>query len=281
MIRRAIDRLGLRLARTIRSPSLETERTEVYFHSAAGYRIAATLIRPTQAGPWPGVVLCPGADHDQRAFETRASPVRASEVAALGCAVLIYDPSGRGNSWGPEDYGGPEHQDNAACAVTWLRAHESVDESQVGMIGISLGVASAVGGARLLAARGEAVRWVIDWEGPCDQRTITANQTMNAPAMGHKATDRTYWTPREALVHLPHIACGYHRLQAHPDHAQPEELGHAIRMLETAVQSNLPWFRINDSPQGQVPNPPRWLPPGPLAANRAILRALQAALSQQ
>jgi len=281
MIRRVLDRVGLRVARTLRNPLLETMATEVTFHSSAGYRIVGTLIQPVGSGPWPGVVLCPGADHDRRVFQTRASPVRTHELAALGCAVLTYDPSGRGKSWGPEDFGGPEHQDNAACAITWLREQRCVDPTHIGLVGISLGIASAIGAARSLAERCEPVNWLIDWEGPCDQRTITANQTMNAPAMGHKADDRIYWSPREAVLHLSHIGCGYHRLQASPDHAQPDELGHAMAMISAAANADLPWYKLNAHEDGHAPANPRWLAPGTLSANRALLRAVQSAIHRQ
>jgi dienelactone hydrolase len=281
MIRRLLDRAGLRLARSIRTPNVDTKTTEVHFYSSAGYRIYGTLTQPTGAGSWPGVVLCPGADHDRRVFDTRASPIRTHDLAALGCAVLSYDPSGRGMSWGPEDFGGPEHQDDAASAIKWLREQDCADATHMGLVGISLGVASAVGAARLLAECSAPVSWLIDWEGPCDQRTITANQTMNAPAMGHKADDRTYWAPREAVLHLPHIGCGYHRIQAQPDHAQPDELGHAMTMVTTAANANLPWFKLNDHHEGEAPPTPRWLAPGPLSANRALLRAVRSAIHRQ
>ena len=275
MIRRIINRISLGVAREIRSRRYDITSEPVTFHSSAGYRIAATLTRPATEGLWPSVVIAPGADHDRRFFETRASPIHPSELAALGLVVLTYDPSGRGESWGPEDYGGPEHQDNAAQAIRFLHGQTNVDVSHTGLVGISLGISSAIGAARLLAEADQPVDWVLDWEGPCDQGSITANQTMNAPAMGHKSSDRTYWEPREALTHVPHIQCGYHRLQAHPDHAQPEELNHAIKMITAASKANLPWFRLNNEPESQVSASPRWLAPGPLAANRAILQAIR------
>ncbi len=281
MIRRIINRYGLRMVRELRSEAHETKGAEVQFRSSAGYRITATCTRPITEGRWPAIVLCPGADHDRRYFQSRASPIHPVDIASLGAVVLTYDPSGRGESWGPEDFGGPEHQDNAAQALRFLREQNDVDPEQAGLIGISLGITSAMGGARILAEAGTPVQWVLDWEGPCDQRTITANQTMNAPAMGHKANDRTYWAPREALTHMPHIQCGYHRLQAHPDHAQPEELDHALAMMAAAAEANLPWFTLNHEKDGVCPANPRWLAPGPLAANRAILAAIRSLLAHR
>ena len=280
MIRRIIHRVGLDIVREVRNRRQSTVSEAVTFHSSAGYRLAATLTRPTLEGRWPSVVISPGANHDRRFFETRASPIHPSELASLGLVVLTYDPSGRGESWGPEDYGGPEHQDNAVQAVRFLHAQSTVDTNHTGLIGISLGISSAMGAARLLAEMGQPVCWVLDWEGPCDQASITANQTMNAPAMGHKPSDRIYWEPREALTHMSHIRCGYHRLQAYPDHAQPNELNHAQKMVSAASAADLPWFRLNNERENTVPSTPRWLAPGPLAANRAILRAVHALLNR-
>jgi len=274
---RITDRIRLRIARAKQPDRMSVELAEIRFRSSAGYRIAATVHMPVGVGPFPAVVLSPGSDHDRRTFHTNAAPVRGDEVAALGCVVITYDPSGRGQSWGPEDFGGPEHQDNVVCAVEWLRKHPRVQENAVGLVGISLGVSSAVGAARALAQRGHPVSWVVDWEGPCDQTTITANQTMNAPAMGHKPDDLTYWKPREAVRAVGDIQAKYWRLQAYPDHAQPEELSHARKMM--AAASGLDWFRLNHHPAGETPPKPTWLKGGPFAANQAILKTIQALLA--
>ena len=246
----------------------------INLRSSAGYRIAATLYVPEGDGPWPAVVLCPGSDHSSEVFRTRKAPITAEEVGQLGCIVLTYDPSGRGLSWGAEDFGGSEHQDNAAIAITHLRTLKNVDPSRVGLVGISLGIASAIGAAKLLAQQQEPVSWVLDWEGPCDQRTITANQTRQEPAMGHQSTDESYWRSREAVRHVHAIGCGYVRLQASPDHAQPNELGHAHAMIQAAAAANLPWFQINHHPRNEHPTSPKWLPGGPLKANRALMRTI-------
>ncbi len=273
-MKRRLDRLGLALARRLRGGGVSVSEDALVLTSAAGYRLAATVFRPAGSLPSPAVVMFPGADHDRRAFYCGQTPMGAAEVAALGFVVVIFDPSGRGESWGPEDYGGAEHQDGVVTAVQWLREQSSVDPSRVGLVGISLGVASVIGGARVLAEKGEPVRWVIDWEGPCDQRTITANQSMGAPAMGHRSDDTAYWAPREAVRHVPHIDCGYWRLQADPDHAQPGELAHALAMMRAASSAALPWFQLNTHHRGTLPSAPKWLKPGPFAANRDLRRTL-------
>ena len=64
------------------------------------------------------------------------------------------------------------------------------------------------------------------------------------------------------------------RLQALPDHAQGADVRHARRML-AAARPRAAWTQVNDHPRNDVPDRPRWLPPGPIAANRAILRTLE------
>jgi hypothetical protein len=276
LIQKFFHRMEHHLTRELRSRRSERTITlcPVTLHSSAGYRIAATLYAPEGNGPWPAIVLCPGSDHSSEVFLTRQAPITAEEVAQLGCLVLTYDPAGRGLSWGSEDFGGLEHQDNAAVAIRHLKTLKTVDPTRVGIVGISLGIASAIGAAKLLAQEEEPISWLLDWEGPCDQRTITANQTRQEPAMGHKANDESYWRPREAVRHLHAIGCGYVRLQGSPDHAQPEELGHAQAMLQEAASSELPWFQLNGHPKNEHPASPKWIDGGPLAANRALLRTI-------
>jgi hypothetical protein len=46
-------------------------------------------------------------------------------------------------------------------------------------------------------------------------------------------------------------------------------------MLRAANAGGLPWIRLNAHPVGVLPHEPVWLRSGPLAANRALIRALQ------
>ena len=92
--------------------------------------------------------------------------------------------------------------------------------------------------------------------------------------------DDAYWIPREAVQKLTALRCPYVRLQALPDHAQPHEVRHAMRMARAAERAlragTLPWFQLNDHPRDEVPARPRWLAGGPIAANIAIRRKLRA-----
>jgi hypothetical protein len=198
-------------------------------------------------------------------------PITADEVARAGFVALRFDPAGRGESWGEEDFGGPEHQDNVDVALRYLASREDVDANGVGILSISLGVAMAVGAVGRLKT---PAAWVLDWEGPCDREIITAQGTIMAPANGHGLDDEDYWKPREAVQHVAELTCPYIRLQAEWDHAQPGELRHAIRMVQAADAGDLPWFQINDHPRRLLPPRVIWISSGQLAANRAILKKL-------
>jgi len=252
-------------------------REEILLVSSAGYqlhgrvhRLADRVGRDGRTKPRPGVLLCPGIDDPGTVFQGRGPPVSADEVARLGIVCLHFDPAGRGRSWGPEDFGGPEHQDDVLVALRYLVGRPDVVASRSGVVSISLGISMAVGA---LAQVGDDCRlgWLVDWEGPCDREIITAGGRIMAPANGHGLHDEQYWQPREAVRHLGQIRCGYFRYQAARDHAQPGELRHATRMLRAASLGGMPWFQLNDHPRGVVPERPRWYPSGYGAANRILL----------
>jgi pimeloyl-ACP methyl ester carboxylesterase len=273
-IGRAAERsLGkvFRGVRNRRGPTVEVNRFEL--KSTAGYRLIAWMHRLAHAqGPAPAVVLCPGIDDGANVFVNGTAPISADEVARLGCIAIRFDPAGRGDSWGDEDFGGAEHQDDVATVVRHLKTLPQVDPKRIGIVTISLGVAMGVGA---VVHAGADVAWLIDWEGPCDREIITAGGTIMAPANGHSIDDEVYWPPREAVRWVGRLSCGYLRLQTYRDHAQPGELRHARRMIRAAGDGDLPWFQINDHPRGEVPDRPTWLRSGMLASNRALLRKIR------
>ena len=272
-LRAALSRriaLAVRAARARRGPAVTVER--LVLHSTAGYKLDAWVHR-VEGGPArkPALILCPGIDDGAAVFEGYKAPINADEAARLGYIALRFDPAGRGQSWGEEDYGGPEHQDDVATLVRLLAARPDVDPARIGLVAISLGVAMAVGAA---AQHGAPVAWVLDWEGPSDREIITAGGARMAPAAGHANHDEVYWRPREAVRHVGALPCAYLRLQAERDHAQPGELRHVHRMMHAAREGALPWLQLNDHPRGEVPPRPSWIPDGPLAAHRALHRKL-------
>ncbi len=253
------------------SQGAAVQSESIVLHSTVGYRLGARIVRPASGTVCPGLVVSPAIHQGIAALTSTAAIVSASEIARVGFVVLVHDPAGRGESWGEEDFGGAEHQDNIRVAIRAVAARSDCT-GRVGVLSLSLGVAAAAGA---LARWPELpVDWLLDWEGPCDREIITAGGTRLVPAAGHSLDDEAWWPPREAVAHAGALQCGYARLQAFPDHAQPEELRHARRMLEAARAGAAPWVQLNDHPRGALPDRPHWLAGGPLAANRAILRKL-------
>jgi len=265
-----VARVEHRLASWIRARRTPTPRAvqPVPFTSAVGYRISASLHLPDGRGPYPAVVLCPDRRDDAGTLTRPGeSPVTADEIAALGVACLRFDPAGRGESWGEEDDGGPEHQDEVAAAVRLLSARDDIDATRIGLVGLGAGSVMAIGAAALAAA---PVAWVLDWEGPSDRELNGLGG--NPPA----ADDDTFWLPRSPVAHVGSLSCGYVRLQSEQDHGRPDEVRHALRMGAAAAAGTLPWFQINDHPRGMAPHRPRWLLPGWAMANHALRRKIAA-----
>jgi hypothetical protein len=274
-----IEQRASRLPRWVRDHrSLEprVRREEVLLVSSAGYQLHGRVHLPVDgsAGPRPAVLLCPGIDDPGSVFEGYGPPISADEVARLGAVCMHFDPAGRGRSWGPEDFGGPEHQDDLLVALRYLLGRRDVVASRSGVVAISLGIAMATGA---LAVAGDECKlgWLVDWEGPCDREIITAGGRIMAPAAGHGLSDEAYWRPREAVRHVGALRCGYFRYQARRDHAQPGELRHADRMMRAAASGELPWFQLNDHPRNRLPERPDWYPSGFRAANRILLRKVR------
>ncbi len=252
-------------------PKLETRSLRLT--SAAGYALEARIVRLEDGRAQPGLVVSPGIHQGIDALCGYGAVVNAAELAGSGYTVLVFDPAGRGESWGEEDFGGPEHQDDVRAAVVALGR----ECGRVGVLALSLGVAAAVGAAARWPELDPA--FVLDWEGPCDREIITSGGRLLVPAAGHAMDDEGYWAPREAVRGVPGLRCPYIRLQALPDHAQPHEVRHATRMIHAAAVAHhtgaLPWFQLNDHPRCEVPARPSWLAGGPLAANIAIRRKLR------
>ena len=268
-----------RWLRSRRSGVRSVRREDLVLVSDAGYQIHARLHLPvssaqrTDANARPAVLLCPGIDDPGSVFEGYGPPIAADEVARLGAICMHFDPSGRGRSWGPEDFGGLEHQDDVRTALRYLLGRPDVVPSRSGVVSISLGVSMAVGALAGIPQECQP-SWLVDWEGPCDREIITAGGKIMDPAMGHGLEDEAYWQPREAVRHVGRLACGYFRFQAHRDHAQPGEYRHAERMIRAASQGDLPWFQLNDHPRNTIPEHPEYFTSGYRAANRILLRKI-------
>jgi hypothetical protein len=247
---------------------------DAWMVAEGGWRLHGRIRRPRRGvGRLGAVLVVPGLGATAADLDRSGGPVLLSELADLGAVVLGLDPSGRGGSWGLEDYGGPVHQADVRTALGELASRPEVDPARLGVISLSLGT-SAVAGA-LASGHRPGVAWWIDWEGPSDREIITSGGRRMEPAMGHALDDDAWWQPREAVHHVGRCGVPWIRCQSVRDHAQPGELRHAERLLLAASSGSLPWFQLNDHPPGEVPAVPRWLPGGMGVAREWIRRKVR------
>jgi hypothetical protein len=205
----------------------------------------------------PAVLVVPGLHQSGQYFERWSAPFHLAEIARMGMVAVAIDLSGRGQSWGVEDYGGPLHQDDVLQVLSEIVTWSGVSPNRVGVVSHSLGCA-AVAKALCTETRPE-VLWWMDIEGPSDREIITAGGKFMDPADGHSLQDEAYWRPREARRWVGSTGVGYLRVQCQHDHAQPGEYRHAARMLHAAASGALPWFRLNAHPERASPASPSWL----------------------
>lgn len=279
-VRRSIDRGRLSTRRTGRALFGATRgvvREDLWLTLPDGYRIYAHMHAPAGDASLPAVLLVPGLGGTGTSFDGLAAVVSADEVAALGTICVHFDPPGLGRSWGTYDYAGP------ACQAATLVALEFLSRcprrrGTLGVLSLSLGVAMA---APVIAEHGTRldVAYLLDWEGPGERQVITSFGRIMCPAMGHGLDDDVYWFPREAERHVARLPCCYHRFQSSLDHAQGEYVGHAVGMVNAAVQGHCPGVELNGRPVTR-PLGPRalkrveWAEGGVTATNRVLLGIL-------
>jgi len=250
------------------------QKQVLYLNSARNWPIAIRVWGDLSSEPArPAVLAVPGLGQSSAYFERWSSPIHLAEIARMGMIAVAVDLSGRGESWGVEDYGGPIHQDDVLSTLSEMVTWSGVDPRHLGVLSHSLGCAAV---AKALAAPNRPeVQWWIDVEGPSDREIITAGGKIMEPADGHLMHDETYWNPREAYRWVGEARVGYLRVQGLRDHAQPGEFRHAKRMLEVAANGSLPWFRLNEHPVDENPLVPEWLDLDKPGFNRWLCAEIQ------
>jgi pimeloyl-ACP methyl ester carboxylesterase len=230
---------------------------------STGDKLYARLVHPNgwSGGELPVLVLVPGGSGDSRDF-LGAPRYTASNLANAGYLVVVFDPDGRGQSEGEEDYNGTLHQDGLASVIRFTAGLPEAEKGQIGIISFSYGVTMASG---TLARYPELpIIFLIDWEGPADRNDTGG---CDEDHRGHlqdvvSCSDEVFWAQHEALTFIADVRTPYQRLQSQTDHAQPDN-GHAIAMVNAAVAGGVPWVRLNDLPPNQTyvaANPPPMLP---------------------
>jgi dienelactone hydrolase len=97
-------------------------------------KMAGTVLRPTQKGPLPGIVLLAGSGPGTRDHLR----ILAERFAKLGFAALIFDKRGSGESGGSwADESLDDLADDAVAAATFLKSQPDIDSQRVGVWGIS------------------------------------------------------------------------------------------------------------------------------------------------
>jgi len=211
-----------------------------------------------EAGPFPALVVVPGGIGAGNNFRTPGAMAEA--LAEVGIVAVTFDPDGRGQSEGAEDYNGHAQQDGLAAVIEYAATLSRVDPQRIGLASFSYGITMASG---TLARHPDLpVLFLMDWEGPADRFDTTVECSNSTRIDFNPCDDDPYWGQREALVFISDVRVPYQRLQSEKDHVQPD-VSHAINMVNIAVNGGAPWVRLNDLPPDQTydpENPPAMIP---------------------
>ncbi len=250
----------MRLMRKRALSSAQITREQKRIKSSIGYELQVEILRPQspKESP-PNLLMVPDFGHDSSMFLSKSTPLHAEELAAQGWNVILFDPAGRGESWGNEDWGGEEHQEEVAQLLRTA-------EGAVGVYSVGGGLPMALGGIQRASRE---IKFLVDYEGVADPELL-----LRLPLHPDSSPQALFWEQRNGLPFLRDLPCRYHRFQAEIDHTLPDDLRHARRVLRELAASNNQNFRLNHHRLGEFPDRPRWIAPGPLAARRTLLEAL-------
>jgi len=223
-------------------------------NSSSGASLAVYVNLPAAAAqlPVPALVLVPGGSGGSSSFRKPNGEFDAFTQA--GYAVIVFDPDGRGQSTGTEDYNGFIQQDGLAEVIRFAANLPGVDPSRIGLVTYSYGITM---GAGALARHPDLpVAFLIDWEGPANRNDTGGCDSAGLDHLQDIAscTDEAFWAQREASTFIAQIRVPYQRIQSEIDHVQPDN-AHAILMVNHAVSGGVPWVRLNDYPPNQTYDP--------------------------
>lgn len=122
-----------------KKPYPYTEEEVSYMNEKDGVKLASTLTIPRGEGPFPAVLLITGSgpqDRDETFREHKTFLVLADYLTRQGIAVLRVDDRGIGGSTGNTlSSTSADFANDVLAGVKFLKSHQDVDASQIGLIG--------------------------------------------------------------------------------------------------------------------------------------------------
>lgn len=203
-----------------------------------------TFVKIMSAGDEsPTLFLIPGGTGTSRDFLSKKKS--AQTLVDAGFTVILFDPEGRGNTEGEEDYNGFVTQDGFAAIVDFAKERTEVDPERMGIVSFSYGVTLASG--YLSRYPDSGINFLIDWEGPIDRNdTGGCDQDDTGHVKSYAdCDDEEFWAEREAIIFISDLEVPYLRLQSEKDHVQPDTLS-AVRIVNAANEGKSPWVQLND-----------------------------------
>ena len=247
----ALIKLGRRIWARIRkrkAPSLPAA-IEPELISSTGYRIFCQWF-PQQNPEAPILLLCPDHPLGAAAFLEERYPLSCTKAYQQGYSLLLFDPAGRGKSWGTEDYGGLEHQDNVRVLIEWL--HKQSPQSPIGIFSMGCGLSMALGG---LQQEQTPISFLIDFEGPCDVSFLA-----QCYGISPSTSDTHFWKYRTPITLLDNLKdTRFIRMQAEQDHLFASDLRNVSRLFRALEKSNARRYQLNNHPIGSPPPQPQLL----------------------
>jgi len=258
------------------TPAVYTiETAETWVTAPNGNQVYTRVVRPVPAlypgRRFPALVAIPGGTG---AGAPLADNPGYRGLATSGFVVAAFNPEGRGSgtpgnlkSQGTEDCNGYVHQDDLKAVIEYVAAQPYVDAANIGVETSSFGI--AIGAGALGRYPGLPVAYLVDQEGPHDNRVVTFYDAGREVAVcGHLSTvtdpssaNVAFWAEREAVHQIGGYRGRYLRMQAETDHAQgPGYFRHTIEMINAATQPQYggtgyaSWTRVNGSDIGNAVN---------------------------
>jgi len=252
-----------------------TETIETWVTAPNGNQLYTRVIQPVPplypGQRFPALIAIPGGTGPGAPLADNA---RYRNFAASGFVVVVFNPEGRGSgtpgnllSTGTEDCNGYIHQDDLKAVVEYTAARSNVDASNIGVETASFGI--AIGAGALGRYPDLPVKYLVDQEGPHDNRVITFYDVGHEVAVcGHSSTvtdpspaNVAFWAEREAVRHIGGFRGMYLRMQAETDHAQGAGyFRHTIEMVNAATApahggtGSACWTRVNGADIGNPIN---------------------------